>query len=84
MMAHAIRAYLRVLLYVALFGCGFALLGAEGWGGHWRGYVAGGVVGVVFGLVFAGVRGPWVDWLFPPADEAGEVKVEHVFKFKQK
>jgi hypothetical protein len=72
---HLLTRWLRLAIVVAFFATAFALFGGEGWGGRWQGYVAGGLVGLALGLVFAGVRGAWVDWLFPPADgtESGTV-----------
>jgi hypothetical protein len=64
--------WLRLGAIVAFFAAAFALFGAEGWGGRRQRYAAGGLVGVVFRLVCAGVRGPWVDWLFPPAGGTGK------------
>jgi hypothetical protein len=67
---HHLTRWVRFALVVAFFVTAFALFGAEGWGGPWQGYFAGGLVGLAFGLVLTGVRGVWVDWLFPPADRA--------------
>jgi hypothetical protein len=63
---------LRLILALALFVPGFALLGAfstlDSRFPAWWGLAVGGLLGVVFGLVFGGARGQWVDFLLGPEE----------------
>jgi RsiW-degrading membrane proteinase PrsW (M82 family) len=68
----------RLLLSLAFFVPGFAFLGAcaaydNRERAPWLAVLTGALIGVFFGLVFGGLRGRWLDAMFPPADpdEAG-------------
>jgi hypothetical protein len=63
----------RLLLTLALFVPGFAFLGAcAAYDNRERtpclAVSIGTLIGVFYGLVFGGVRGRWVDAIFPPEE----------------
>ncbi len=67
---------LKLILSLAVFTPGWALLGAfstlDSGFPVWWGLTVGGVIGVFFGLVFGGHRGRWLDYIFGPEDPAAK------------